>query len=402
MPLIDFYASARTRVLEMEIKQIVAIAGDGNLKDNSAASAEMRKYFSSISTKHLHKYVDSCLGASFDCSGFVLQDIVNELGVRLGYNVEHGLYRGKKNAVGFDGLWKIADNRNILVEVKTTDYYTINLDTVFKYKKQLVQTNRISSDAMVLFVVGRDDSNSLESQIRGSRYAWDARLISVESLLQLVLIKEKTEDVITLEKIRSLIEPIEYTRLDRLVDVVFLSVEDAEKSLEEESITGNEEYINESAAKIVVTNKKDVTNADLIEEKRNSIIEKIEKCTGTIYKKQRRTQFESSDGLSRLGIAVSKHYDKPGQQSYWYAYHPHIEAFLSGSKSGYFVLGMMDREAVYMIPVSEMEKYKQYLSTTVKDSRNYWHITLYDCKGEIYLSLPKKGKKVSLQKYKLD
>lgn len=401
MPLIDFYTSAKSRVLEMEIKQIVAIAGDGNLKDNSNASSEMREYLSAISTKHLCRYVDSCLGASFDCSGFVLQDIVNELGVRLGYQVEHGLYRGKKNAVGFDGLWKIANNRDILIEVKTTDYYTINLDTVFKYKKQLVQANRISSDAMVLFVVGRDDSNSLESQIRGSRYAWDARLISVESLLQLVLIKEKTEDAITLEKIRSLIEPIEYTRLDRLVDVVFLSIEDAEKSLEE-NITGSEDGQNVSVSKITSINKNDTTDADLIEEKRNIIIEKIEKNTGTIYKRQRRTQFESSDGSSRLGLAVSKHYNKPGQQNYWYAYHPHIEVYLSSSKSGYFVLGMMDRDAVYMIPVSEMEKYKNDLSTTTKDYRTYWHINLYDINGEIHLSLPKKGTKVSLEKYKIN
>ncbi len=402
MPLIDFYTSAKSRVLEMEIKQIVAIAGDGNLKDNSTASSEMREYLSAISTKHLCRYVDSCLEASFDCSGFVLQDIVNELGVRLGYQVERGLYRGKKNAVGFDGLWKITNNRDILVEVKTTDYYTINFDTVFKYKKQLVQANRISSDAMVLFVVGRDDSNSLESQIRGSRHAWDARLISVESLLQLVLIKEKTEDAITLEKIRSLIEPIEYTRLDRLVDVVFLSIEDAEKSLEEENIIGNSDDKNASMSKIVNINKEDVVDTDLIDEKRNVIIEKIEKCTGIIYKRQRRTQFESSDGNSRLGLAVSKHYNKPGQQNYWYAYHPHIEAYLSGSKSGYFVLGMMDRDAVYMIPVSEMEKYKKELSTTTKDSRNYWHINLYDINGVIYLSLPKKGTKVSLEKYKIN
>lgn len=49
--------------------------------------------------------------------------------------------------------------------------------------------------------------------------------------MSLVGTKEKTQDINTLEKIRALIEPIEYTRLDRLVDVVFLSIEDAEKVL---------------------------------------------------------------------------------------------------------------------------------------------------------------------------
>ena len=50
---------------------------------------------------------------------------------------------------------------------------------------------------MVLFIVGRDASNILEAQIRGSRYAWDACLISI-ALLNLVFIKEKTQDINTL------------------------------------------------------------------------------------------------------------------------------------------------------------------------------------------------------------
>jgi len=35
----------------------------------------------------------------------------------------------------------------------------------------------------VLIVVGRQDTGELEAQIRGSRHAWDIRLISAEALL---------------------------------------------------------------------------------------------------------------------------------------------------------------------------------------------------------------------------
>jgi hypothetical protein len=34
-----------------------------------------------------------------------LQDIVNEIGKRLGYEVQNGRYQGVVNQSGFDGLW---------------------------------------------------------------------------------------------------------------------------------------------------------------------------------------------------------------------------------------------------------------------------------------------------------
>ncbi len=402
MPLMNLLNDAKDSVLQMEINQVVAIAGDGNLKDGSLASEELRKFFSIVPTKNLYRYIDICLAISFDCSGFVVQDIINELGKRLGYDVEPGLYRGKKNAIGFDGVWKITGNRDIIIEAKTTDYYTINLGTIFDYKKRLVQEGKIASDAMVLFVVGRDDSNSLEAQIRGSRYAWDARLVSVESLLQMVMIKEKTQDTLTLEKIRTLIEPIEYTRLDRLVDVVFLTIEDAEKSIEEESIPPSEEPLQSGCSKCGVSkHKTGFTDADSLEEKRDAIAEKLGKVRNTIFKKQRRALFESANGVDRLCITLSKRYEKPGQQNYWYSYHPHIEKYLLEADNGYIILGMMDKDEVYMIPVHDMECIKQSLSTTVNDKRHYWHLAIYEVDGDLYLAQPKKSERLSLEKYKV-
>ena len=71
MPLIDFYTNSKKNVLEMGIKQIVAMAGDGNLKDSSAASLELREFLSFIQTKYIAQYIDTCLASSFDCSGLV-------------------------------------------------------------------------------------------------------------------------------------------------------------------------------------------------------------------------------------------------------------------------------------------------------------------------------------------
>jgi len=66
----------------------------------------------------------------------VLQDIVNELGRRLDFDVEDGLYQGKKTVVGFDGIWRHKEQPDLIIESKTTDYVTISLEKLAHYKKR--------------------------------------------------------------------------------------------------------------------------------------------------------------------------------------------------------------------------------------------------------------------------
>ena len=165
----------------------------------------------------------------------VLQDVVNELGRRLGYNVECGLYRGKTNAINFDGVWEEPSGPQIVVEVKTSDAYRINLDTVANYRECLIRDTRISELSSILLVVGRQDTGDLEAQIRGSKHAWDTRVISAESLTNLVTIKESADEDTTITKIRSLLTPFEYTRLDNIIDIMFTATRDVEVSLESDS-----------------------------------------------------------------------------------------------------------------------------------------------------------------------
>jgi len=66
---------------------------------------------------------------------------------------------------------------------------------------------------------GPRDTGELEAQVRGSRHAWDIRLISADALVKLTQLKENTEGTETGRKIRSLLTPMEYTRLDQMIDV---------------------------------------------------------------------------------------------------------------------------------------------------------------------------------------
>ena len=85
----------------------------------------------------------------------------------------------------------------------------------------------------------------IEAQVRGSRHAWDIRLISVDALFRLVKIKEELEDQNTIGRIRAILVPQEFTRVDGIIDLVF----NATKEVKSEEIEEEEEGEGERAGK---------------------------------------------------------------------------------------------------------------------------------------------------------
>ena len=243
MPLLSLVASSPEAVRQLTIEQVVATAGDGRLRDGTESQRELREYLRQVTIDALATYVDYCLSHAFPKGGQVLQDLVNELGRRLEYDVTNGRYQGTTNVVGFDGIWRDPSGHGLVIEVKTTDTYRLSLETVARYRDQVLAQDVLAKPCSILIVVGRTDTGELEAQVRGSRHAWDIRLISVDALVNLVRIKESADSQETIAKMRRLLTPLEYTRLDQLVDVVFTTTQDVEtavsaetgKSLESES-----------------------------------------------------------------------------------------------------------------------------------------------------------------------
>ena len=103
-------------------------------------------------------------------------------------------------------MWVGEDSYGFLVEVKTTDAYRINLDTVADYREQLINERTLdASKSSILIVVGRQDTGDLEAQIRGSQHAWDIRLISMDALIRLAEVKEQLNDWATSNKINRML-----------------------------------------------------------------------------------------------------------------------------------------------------------------------------------------------------
>jgi hypothetical protein len=394
MALLGIWKTNKEEVLGMTIEQIVSISGDGNLRDQSECSHELRTFLKAAPSHRLFAYSRHCLESSFNKSGLVLQDIVNELGRRLDFDAENGLYQGKRTVVGFDGIWRSPDQPNLIIEVKTTDYVTVSLDKLADYKERLLAEGKVQRTACILIVVGREDTGALEAQVRGSRYAWDMRLISIERLIKLVQIKEKSDDPATIHQIRQLLQPFEYTKIDKIIDVIFTTAVDVEIGQTNEQATPTEEEQDEGY-------KQDRTDPELLNAKRQQAVDAFAILKGKELVKRSRTLFWSPDKDLRVCCAVSKRYETKGDyQPYWYAYHPKWDDFLAEGKESFFVLSCMDQDEAFAIPYSWLEKNKKNLNMTDRGERSYWHVpvTTLD-NGAFAINMSKVGTKAALGPY---
>lgn len=213
-------------ISEMKLKQIIVLAGDGNL-NHKRTYEELRQFFTKIDASTMLKFIDESLSVDkedkFDDRGFVLQDLVNEIGRRLGYKVTNGLYRGKRNDEnGYDGLWECPDGSHIIMESKTSDAYSLNLDALEGYREELIEAKIIERKrSSVLIVLGRSDKGDFPSLVRGSVYSQNIRIISTRALFEVLVTYENSKSPIVQGQIMQLLKPHDFMQLDNLVELVF-------------------------------------------------------------------------------------------------------------------------------------------------------------------------------------
>lgn len=374
MSLTKMWNADKSQLYKKSIKQIVTLAGDGNLRDDSQTSIEFREFLRNINSDLLSEYAEQCLSDKFDTSGFALQDIVNEIGHRLGFSISYGRYRGTKNQSGHDGIWVDEDGNNIVVEVKTTDAYRIDLDTIANYREILSKEDFFKKgNSSMLIVVGREDTGDLEAQIRGSKHAWEMRLISIEALLRMLRLKEEMGDPTIIKKIHQILIPCEFTRLDKIVDITFAVVEDIRQDVE------SEEDRAETDEK-----SKNITPVNFNE----ACVQRIEKYLGTTLVKQSRALFASPDSNIRISCAVSRYHEK--NRDYWFAFHPHQQIFLSFAEKSFVSFGCGSPKTLFLIPFTEFKPWLENCNQTIRENGTYWHIIIHQVDNN-YKMIGRKG-----------
>jgi hypothetical protein len=263
------------------------------------------------------------------------------------------------NQIGFDGLWKSDKGHSIVLESKTTDTYRLDLSVLAGYRRALIRDGDISEESFsILIVVGREGTGELEAQIRGSRFAWDIRLISVDALVRLLSIRETLDEPASLQKIGEVLIPREFTKVDGIIDLVFSTATDVRESLEEED--GKEVADSPSPP------------MDFHEE----CIEKIWTYLKKPLVKRSRTVYVSPDESLAVVCSVSKAYSRNAIEDYWFAFHPHQREVLAAHKEGYLGLGCGNANQTLLIPISEIVSWLEGMNVTRKDDRMYWHLSV--------------------------
>jgi hypothetical protein len=77
------------------------------------------------------------------------------------------------------------------------------------------------------------------------------------------------------------------------------------------------------------------------------------------------------------------------------------DSFLGEAEYGYFVLGCMDLERAFALPVLTLREQLSHMSTTTKaDGTSYWHIKIIEpSPNRFALQLPKTGKSFALEQF---
>ncbi|QFR32243.1 hypothetical protein [Ancylobacter sp. TS-1] len=404
MALLAFWNARPEEVRTLSLEQVVSAAGDGRLRDGSECAREFRAFLADADADMLARYVAECIEEAggrrsrngFDGSGLALQDVVNEIGRRLDFNVEDGLYQGRRDAIGYDGIWRDGQGGDLVVEVKTTEAYSIDLNVIEAYRQRLIDAGRVSEQASILFVVGRKETGALEAQIRGSRHAWTMRMIGIAALVRLLEVKVNAEAAAVAAQIRALLRPVEYTRLDGIVDLVFRVRQDVEEAtseaelLEDATSSGRRESRRQASG----------LPAPSTESFREAAAERISRRLGVRLVRRRRSLFETADGSARVVVAVSKRYAR-SYQAYWYAYYDTQKAWLEEAQNAWIALCAADCGDLYLVPAAEIARHLDRMNVTNREAdRTYWHLLVRLVDDRFVLVTG--DTEISLAKWKLD
>jgi hypothetical protein len=387
MSLTSLWLNSAEQLTDKHVQAMVGLAGDGRLQDAGNASFEFRGFLTHVSSELLERYAAECLGnEKFAEAPRVLQDVINEVGRRAGFDVEPGLYRGRPNQIGFDGIWRSDDAHAIVLEVKTTDTYTIDLDTLAVYRRRLIAEARIDSDnSSILIVVGRSDTAAWEAQIRGSRHAWDVRLISVNALLRLMNIRKDLEDPVVIRKIRDILTPKEFTKVDEIIELVFSTTE--EVKVDEEIVTGGSGTTD--------TEKSKAAPVDF----REAGMSRIVNHTGVPLVKRSPAVYSSPDNTSAVCCLISKEYAEKSGRYYWFGFRrSQCEALQKYSKASVAFCCGSENE-IALVPVDEMKGWLDFLNVTDRGRAFYWHVHLRHDRSRWLLETRGQHDDVDISKY---
>lgn len=142
-----------------------------------------------------------------------------------------------------------------------------------------------------------------------------------------------------------------------------------------------------------------MTDSNLLQMKREEIINSISNKVGSKLIRKTRALYQSADHQKRVACTISKRYEVGS--TYWYAYHPKWDEFLKGGSENFFVLGCMDLSKAFAIPRNSIYSILDYLHMSENEKIRYWHIHVTEREeGNFELVIPKR-RNIPLDEYEV-
>lgn len=182
----------------------------GVLADGSNESIRFRENVESqnIRLAELEEWTGEALEAPHDEQRlFALQDIVNSLGTRLGFQVEYGAYEASNaDWMPFDGLWRLREDLYLAVEVFSDPLERVDFSRLEKDLGALARNPAVGkADTVACFVLCAGADPTIEDQIRTSRLHDRIRLIPLPTLFD--LLRMDAEGVLARDQLPVLLRP---------------------------------------------------------------------------------------------------------------------------------------------------------------------------------------------------
>lgn len=209
-------------MVKLTLDRIVNLAGDWT--DGSRASEQFREIISDeqTTTEEIESYLNEAIEGSERHHNRALQDLVNNVGRRLGFEVEYGVYQGRSDTIGYDGHWistTTDDETHLIVETKTSSTYTIDPSQAGEYMHEFVEREDVDRNQVYgLYVMGDDDTETISQTILGSQYRDRMRVITARRLLKLLEIQE--DSGLRHEQVVDVLLPINAVDVGQLVGLI--------------------------------------------------------------------------------------------------------------------------------------------------------------------------------------
>jgi hypothetical protein len=215
--------------MELTLDRLIELVGP--ITDGSRASKQLRALLSEDSDfefADLEAFLTEARTGTESYHHRAYQDIVNNLGERLGFCTQYGTYAGNASPIPYDGLWFTdslrADVTYMTVEAKkSVSPPGAPEKQVGGYMERLCERwNLDQADVFGIVVADKGDLSVTATDIRESKYAGQVRVISVWQLF--VLLKLKRDYALTHGRVAELLFSPDAADLNTLIKHVEASV----------------------------------------------------------------------------------------------------------------------------------------------------------------------------------